>query len=110
MTPTNNTAPKALAGVVAIVAVIAGVYAMVEPMGQRIDFTTVQITRLENSLQRSVIADTNHQRLTDTNLAELREKFKEVETQFQGLREVLAIELKHIDKSLAELQTAHRRQ
>jgi retron-type reverse transcriptase len=46
----ENSTPKALGGVFAIVALIAGIYAMVEPMNQRIDFLTNELNKVNNRM------------------------------------------------------------
>ena len=43
MAADTATNAKAFGGVIAVVALVAGVYAMVEPMGQRIDFLERQL-------------------------------------------------------------------
>lgn len=74
----NNTGAKAFGGVVALVAVVAGVYAMVEPMSQRIDFTGERIT--EHATQHA------HEGAI-RDLARFTERFNEIETQFKAQRE-----------------------
>jgi len=90
--PTGNGA-KAFGGVLALVAIIAGVYAMVEPMGQRIDFLNTQLGRLERRINQDEFA-----LQTDRSLiASMSERFKEVETQFSALRELMVVEFKRLD-------------
>jgi hypothetical protein len=101
----NNTGAKAFGGVVAIVAVILGVYAMTEPMGQRMDFLRDRMdVHLKLHSSASVLEDLaaikvkleqleKHENMhahsgAVEDLAAIKEKFIEVETQFRGLREV----------------------
>ena len=76
---------KGAAGILAIVAVIAGVFAMVEPMGQRIDFLEAQLSEFRTELSAARQSDSTHQRATDREIASIGEKFSEVETQFGAL-------------------------
>ena len=81
-TPSNSNGPKAFAGVVLIGAVIAGVYAMVEPMSQRIDFLERQLGRAIAAMERD-----DEREASDRNiLAAFQERFREIETQFDGER------------------------
>ncbi len=69
---------KAFGGVLAIVAIIAGVYAMVEPMGQRMDFFDDRIL----AVHESMAVDDVRERADRNEFARVSERFKEVETQF----------------------------
>lgn len=75
---THMNGSRAFGGVVALVAVIAGVYAMVEPMSQRIDFTGERIG--EHAGQHA------HEGAV-RDIARFTERFNEVETQFKAQRE-----------------------
>ena len=92
--PANNVGAKAFGGVVALVAIVAGVYAMVEPMNQRIDFIERQqkdanvqlrevISKLSSELRQHE-AITGHDGLIQ-QVAMTREQFREVETQFTDM-------------------------
>ncbi len=77
--PTNGG--KAITGIIALVALIAGVYAMVEPMGQRIDFLQTEINTI-----RAAMNDDNQREKEDVQIrASMGEKFTEVETQFRAM-------------------------
>jgi len=85
----SNGSTKAVAGVIGLLLVISGVYAMIEPMSQRIDF-------LEREIDRSKVKISDHEKTVGhTGLiqqqAGARERFKEIETQFKGLREVMSM-------------------
>lgn len=92
---------KALSVAVLVIAIIAGVYAMVEPMQQRIDFLERQVLRSENLLQKH--ADVKIHPGASEEVAAMRERFKEVETQFKGLREVLQLQI----EDMSRRQSAH---
>lgn len=79
----NNDGAKAFGGVVALIAVIAGVYAMVEPMAQRIDFLERQLAEATTKLEAS---DTRGCDITAA-VSTLKEKFLAVEAQFGALRD-----------------------
>lgn len=80
---TTNGA-RAFGGVIALVAIIAGVYAMtrleVEPMGQRIDFLSEQLL----SIRKDMALDDARERTDRDAFARVSERFKEVETQFSN--------------------------
>ncbi len=83
--PSNGSAgAKALGALVAIVALIAGVYAMVEPMGQRIDFLERHIEKME---ERMTARDITEKEATAV-VSRFQEKFAEVETQFGALKDI----------------------
>jgi len=85
----SNSATRAVAGIIGLLLVVAGVYAMVEPMSQRIDF-------LEREVQRSRTELNSHEAVTGhTGLiqqkAVAKVRFKEIETQFKSLRDIVNI-------------------
>ena len=77
----DNGNAKAFGGILAIVALVAGVYAMVEPMNQKIDFITNEIDNIRTCMAN----DDARERSDAKELASLQEKFREVETQFSGV-------------------------
>ncbi len=84
LTPANGG--KLLTGVVALVAVIMGVYAMVEPMGQRVDFLQTEINMIRAAMERD---DDRENKDIETRAA-MGEKFVEVETQFEAMSKRIA--------------------
>lgn len=99
----NGNGTKAFGAVVAVVAVIAGLYAMIEPMGQRIDFLEGQIVELRiQARQHSEIE--GHVGVL-SSLATQQAKFAEVETQFAGLREVTEARLAVITSRALRAET-----
>lgn len=91
----GNGAIRAFGAIIGLVALIAGVYAMVEPMGQRIDFMEEQISELNVEILRHSDCEAHPGALA--RMATQQEKFAEVETQFKGLREVSDVRLKQLE-------------
>ena len=92
MAVSNGSATKAFGGVFAILALIAGVYAMIEPQGQRMDFLERQIVDMRTEMHK----DDAREQQDQSQLSSIEERFKEVETQFEGLREVTNVRLNHL--------------
>ena len=93
---TNSNNVKVLSGVVAIVALISGILALVRPMGQRIEALERNFSNFTTSAGTPA---------TVSSLAQLQEKFVEVETQFSNLDErTMRIEaqMRRGDESLEE--------
>ena len=82
----NNSSAKAFGGVAAILAVVAGIYAMTEPMSQRVDFLERQIGTMRTEMLE------HGSRQAHPGMLQLygqhSERFKEVETQFRSLRDL----------------------
>jgi len=97
--PTSSNGLKSAGSVVAIVAVITGIaglcFAMIEPMGQRIDFT-------ERTVDKHLELLAHHGAVHD--LARINEVFAEIETQFEGLREVLETRVEHLEEEVLRLR------
>lgn len=93
---------KAFGGVAAIAAVILGVYAMVEPMNQRIDYVKSELTGLQQQLAEHSRTDAHSG--TRADLARIHTKFAEVETQFKGLREITASRLDRLETQAANIE------
>ena len=85
----NSSGMKAFGAVTVVVAVIAGVYAMTEPMGQRLDFLQAELPSV-----RAAMALDDAREIGDTERrGALVEKFTEVETQFKGMeRRLVSVE------------------
>ena len=75
----NNTGAKAFGGVLLIVALIAGMYAMFEPINKTIDNLKDDVVQIERFLSD----DNERKRLDAERFAAMQERFKEVETQFK---------------------------
>lgn len=59
-------------------------YAMVEPMSQRIDFLERQLAARDSATRAQILTATE----TIASLAAISERFKEVETQFRAQRDI----------------------
>ena len=82
MAGTNgNGNAKAFGGIIAIVAVVAGVYAMVEPMNQRIDFLNEQMV----CMRLEMTTDNERERNDASQFAALTTQFAETETRVADL-------------------------
>ncbi len=103
----NNGATAAVGAVLGLLALIAGVYAMVQPMNQRIDFVDQQMEKLEirlvKSLERHIETASHPQAARD--LATMSERFKEVETQFRSLREVQLTKFQELNRRVTKSET-----
>ena len=93
----SGNSTRAFAGVIGLLLVISGVYSMIEPMNQRIDF-------LEREISRTKTEVSDHEKtIGHTGLIQqqsiTKERFKEIETQFGSLKEIMEIKDKvHFDK------------
>lgn len=96
----NNSSAKAFGGVVAILAVIAGIFAMTEPMGQRIDFLSVRLDQLHEEIKDHA-AITGHVGAM-TRHGKHEERFKEVETQFEAAKELSELQLRLLRESVLD--------
>jgi uncharacterized protein HemX len=81
----NNSSARAFGGVVALVAVIAGVYAMVKPMHHQINYLQVEVAGLRSALAERRERSRDKDQELGENIARQAEKFTEVETQFRSL-------------------------
>ncbi|KPL09535.1 hypothetical protein AMJ71_06090 [candidate division TA06 bacterium SM1_40] len=102
----RNNGPKAFAGVIALVAIVLGVYAMVEPMSQRIENAEKALAdykldvrerlaerteRWERELQRireRMLQDDEREKDDSARFARIDAQFVEVETQLRGIRTI----------------------
>ena len=80
-----------------VVAVIAGVYAMIQPMGQRIDFLQTELATINTSINK----DNDRERTDAAELSKIREMFTEVETRFEGLRREHELDINQIKEAKA---------
>jgi len=99
----QGSSTKAFAGVISLLLVIAGVYAMMKPMNQNLDYMRDDIKELKVKMN----ADDARERSDQAEIAKVGEKFIEVETQFRGLKEIMMIKdeqhAKEINRMRAEL-------
>ena len=95
----NGSLAPTLTVLAGICAVVAGVYAMVEPMGQRIDFVQKGISEIRLALGKD-----DEREMDDVHsFSAVLERFKEVETQFRWLKEVTDVRLEHLEERAARL-------
>ena len=81
-------------GVVGLMAVIAGVYAMVAPMNQQIVFQNQKIAGLEATMLRME----ERERAGEVDIAKQNERFKEVETQFDAAKDLTASQMQALEQ------------
>jgi len=102
----GGSSTKAFAGVISLLLVIAGVYAMMKPMNQNLDYMRDDIKELKIKMS----TDDVRERKDQSDIATMGEKFIEVETQFRGLKEIMRIkdeqQSKEIDILRAKLSAA----
>jgi len=101
----QGSSTKAFAGVISLLLVIAGVYAMMKPMNQNLDYMRQDIKELKSKMD----ADDMRERLDQGSIAGMNEKFVAVNSKFVGLREIMNYkdidQTKHLDqinKTLSE--------
>ncbi len=98
----NSNGYKAIIGGLTLFGVLGGVFAMVSPMGQRIDF----IERIVGGIEDNVLRHDNkpqHQGAAE-DLAKMSERFKEVETQFKALRDISQLEGAKLERRISVLE------
>ncbi len=97
---TNNNMSngmKTFSGILVIVAVIAATAAIVRPIQQQIESVSIQLRNHTNQ--------NNHPWGVIAEIAEIRQRFIEVETQFRGMRDV--IEARH-NRNSARIEKLER--
>ena len=82
----DNSNAKAFGGVLVLLALIAGVYAMIEPMTQRIDFLERQMQSQKDELEAHKSKDDHPHALSLHS--EAAEKFRRVESEFRAIKEL----------------------
>lgn len=88
----SGNGPKALVFIISIIAVIAGIYSMVEPMQQRIDFLERQVAHQDVQIN-ALRADQ----------ATMQQRFKEIETQFCWMGDIQNVRANNTEKWVALL-------
>ncbi len=89
-----NSTKAGLTVIVGLFAVVAGVYSMMEPMGLRVD----DIAKDVADIRLSMGLDDIREREDKGELAGMQEKFKKIETQFDGLQRLLDQRLSQLEK------------
>ena len=86
----GNNAAKGVGTVIIVVSILVGFVGIAQYMSRENDYIRKDIIRIEQNLK-----DTNNKVSSTTNTeAKLQERFKEVETQFKALREVVNMQEK----------------
>ena len=104
----NGSSTKAFAGVFALLLVISGVYSMMKPMNQNLDYMDKAIERLriEFKVHENVLGHTGQVQQEASSQA----RFEEIKTQFCNLKEIMEIrdtsQTKEIDKLEARLSAS----
>jgi hypothetical protein len=89
----EGNSAAAVGGVLGIFAVIAGVYAMIQPMNQRID----QLHNRVKEMSDKSILDDIRDREDARQFAAMEERFKEVKTQFKASKELSTFRANRIE-------------
>ncbi|HUS50516.1 MAG TPA: hypothetical protein VMZ91_10150, partial [Candidatus Paceibacterota bacterium] len=95
----SNGNAKAFGGVIAIIAVIAGVYAMIEPQQQRIDYLTDEIIIMQKETKDQIRESRNEDALSRQDRASLREKFQGITGEITALKEIRDIRYSYLELS-----------
>ena len=95
----SNGNAKAFGGVIAIIAVIAGVYAMIEPQQQRIDYVSDEIIIMQKETKDQIRESRNEDALSRQDRASLREKFQGITGEITALKEIRDIRYSYLELS-----------
>lgn len=90
----SNGMKTSLTVVVGLFAIIAGVYSMMEPMGLRVSSLSDDLKDIRTAMAEDDIRERENNR----DLAAMQERFKEVKTQFTGLRELINVRITQLEK------------
>ena len=97
----GKSSTKAFAGVISLLLVIAGVYAMMKPMNQNLNYMRDDI----NSIKRQMNTDDVRERSDQGVIAGTIEKFTKVESMFVNLKEIMKIKDTHHSKEIDLIRT-----
>ncbi len=81
-------------------AIIAGVYAMVEPMSQRIDFLQEQLASVRQELRDHGLLPSHTGAAAEAS--SMRVQFSEVETQFRGMGDLFNARLEALEQRVED--------
>ena len=93
----NNA--KAFGGIIAIVAVIAGVYAMIEPQQQRIDYLIQQVTVMQEEQKNQISESRKEDSRSLQDRASLREIDQGIKGDLRSLQEIEEMRYNHLESS-----------
>jgi len=98
----GNGGKTAFVILASLIAIIAGVYAMVEPMGQRIDFLERTVTNAIAHIDKHAERD-GHTTALERHAA-ARERFEKMDAHIVGLRELIKLRISRVDKDLERIR------
>jgi len=96
----GGSSTKAFAGVISLLLVIAGVYAMMKPMNQNLDYMRQDIKELKLKMD----ADDIRERVDQGLFSSSKEKFTKVESMFVNLKEMILLRDKEQTKNVDRLE------
>ena len=99
--PKPNGSMAATGALLGLLAIVAGVYAMIQPMNQRIDQLNLRLVEA----RAGVALDNERERKDAEKFAAMKEQFKEVETQFSSLREYTDLQIKELQRRVTLLES-----
>ena len=98
----GGSSTKAFAGVISLLLVIAGVYAMMKPMNQTLNYMQKDIERLRIEIKDHSYVAGHIGQIQQESSSNAR--FEEIKTQFINLREVMGIQDKSQTKKIDRLE------
>jgi septal ring factor EnvC (AmiA/AmiB activator) len=108
----NDGMGKSLVALVSVISALLGivglVFAMVEPMGQRIDFLEKQLTEVQRLTSEEKDENSTVRTRLNSDISSMNEKFTEVETKFKALKELMENKIATLQREIDILQDCHR--
>ena len=101
-------AAKVIGGLLALMAMIAGVYAMVQPMNQTISFMERRLDDIQTSLAHHLETCSAKHSESAQDRSALREKFLASTSQIKLLKEVNERRIKHLEDEIDKESAAYR--
>ena len=108
----NDGMGKSLVALVSVISALLGivglVFAMVEPMGQRIDFLEKQLTEVQRLMSEEKDENSTIRTRLNSDISSMNEKFTEVETKFKALKELMENKIATLQKEIDILKDCRR--
>jgi uncharacterized protein HemX len=108
----NDGMGKSLVALVSVISALLGivglVFAMVEPMGQRIDFLEKQLTEVQRLTSEEKDENSTVRTRLNSDISSMNEKFTEVETKFKALKELMENKIATLQREIDILQDCRR--